>query len=183
MKIFDLINYQVVISEEAYRLKPFRAIWDKDKTKKKNKALDELAYVFFMEDFKSDFLDIMDEDERQQEILSNLSLGKSYKESKEVTEARKFYKEKINNILALSFLRDARQAVNELRTYFRNIDFTKKDKQGKFLYDPSQLSRTLEKSGALLKNLSSLEDMVKKELQEKEDRVGSKDMALFEDGI
>lgn len=183
MKLFDLVNHQVTISEEAYRLKPFRAIWDKDKTKNKNKALDELAYVFFMEDFKSDFTDIIDEDERRDEVLANLTLEADYKDSKEVTEARKFYNEQINNILALSFLRDARYAVNQLRIYFKSIDFTKQDSRGRMIHDPDKLSKVIEKGANLLSTISNLEEMVKKELQDKDDKIGGKTKAIFEDGI
>jgi hypothetical protein len=136
-----------------------------------------------MEDFKSDFTEIIDEEERRKDILVNLTLGEDYKESKEVTTAREFYRTKINNILALAFLKDARYAVNQMRTYFRNVDFTKLTNQGKPIYDPAKLAGTIEKSGALLKSLSDLEEMVKKELQEKEDKVGGKTKAVFEDGI
>jgi len=183
MRLFELINHQVIISEEAYALKPFKAIWDKDKSKNKVKAVDELAYVFFMEDFKSDFTDILNEDERRAEILTNLSLGEKYKESKEVIEARKFYKDRINNMLPFLFLNDAKIAVNALRTYFRGVDFNKKDPRGRPIYDPVTLKKTLDSSAATLQNLIQLEEMVKKELQARDDKIGGKTKATFEDGI
>jgi len=39
MKLFQYKDYNVVISEEALLLKPFKKIWDRDKSKVKNKAM------------------------------------------------------------------------------------------------------------------------------------------------
>jgi len=183
MKLFDLINNQLTISEEAYLLSPFRAIWDKDKTKGKDKALNELAYVFYMEDFRSDFSDIIDDDERAKEILTNLKLPDKWEETKEVKEARQFYDKMINNILSLRFLRDAKSAVDKMRVYFQGIDFNQKDSRGKLIYDPDKLSRTLEKSGNILENIYKLEKMVKNEIETRNDTKGKKIKTIFEDGI
>jgi len=91
MRLFDLVNNQLVISEEAYILIPFKAIWDRDKTKLKEKALAELGFVYFMEDYKSDFSDIVNDEERSTEITSVLGLPSGWKEDAVVRNAREFY--------------------------------------------------------------------------------------------
>lgn len=39
MKLFKYVNYTVTISEEALLLKPFRVIWNRDRSSYKEKAL------------------------------------------------------------------------------------------------------------------------------------------------
>lgn len=183
MKLFELVNNKLVITEEAYILSPFRKLWDRDKTKSKEHALNEIAYVFYMEDFKSDFADIIDESVRHREVLSNLNLTESWEEDEHVKNARDFYRKRINNVLPLLFLRDAQRAVDQMRLYFRGIDFSKKDTKGKNLEDISKLVNALKASAEILENLNELEQMVKKELEAKDDKVGGKTKALYEGTI
>ena len=39
MKLFKYEGYKVVISEEALALKPFKQIWNRDRTANKDKAI------------------------------------------------------------------------------------------------------------------------------------------------
>ena len=55
MKLFKYEAYKVTISEEALVLKPFKLIWNRDRSATKNKALTELGYVYFMCDPRSDY--------------------------------------------------------------------------------------------------------------------------------
>jgi hypothetical protein len=183
MRVIDLTNNQLVIAEEAYLLKPFKILWDRDKTKDKAHALSELGFVYFMEDFKSDFSDIVDEEERSKEVVANLNLPKGWKEDKFVKDAREFYRKRSEDIIPLLLLRDAKVVIDRMRKYFREVDFLAVDKQGKLKYDISKVATVIEKSGGILENLIKLEGMVKKEVQSKKDMVGSKKKATFEDGI
>jgi hypothetical protein len=183
MKIVDLINNQIVIAEEAWLLKPFKKIWDRDKTKLKEFALGEISFIYFMEDFKSDFSDIVDEKEREAEVVQNVNLPSGWKEDDVVRDAREFYRKRSEEITPLLLLRDARIVIDRMRTYFREIDFLATDKHGRPKYDIDKVARVVERSAGILENLAKLESMVKKEVQSKKDKVGSKIKAPFEDGI
>jgi len=183
MRLFDLINNQLVISEEAYILTPFKSIWDRDKTKLKEKALAELGFIYFMEDFKSDFSDIIEDEKRQIEVMSVLNLPKSWKEDSIVKNAREFYRKRSEEVLPLLFLKDVKIAVDRMRDQFREVDFLAIDKNDKLKYDIEKFARVIEKSASLLEGIAKLENMVKKEVESKKDRVGSKIKATFEDGI
>jgi transcription initiation factor IIF auxiliary subunit len=182
MRLFDLINNQVTISEEAYLLLPFKGIWDRDKSKSKEKALSELAYVYFMEDFKSDFSDIVKEEERSVEVVE--SLGSSIIiDDPLIREAREFYRKRSEEIISLLLLKDAKIVIDRMRDYFREVDFLATDKHGKLKYDIDKVSKVVERSAGILENLNKLEGMVKKELENKKDKVGSKTKATFEEGL
>jgi len=183
MRLVDLLNNQIVISEEAYLLIPFKKLWDRDKSKHKERALAEMAYIYFMEDFKSDFSDIVDEKSREAEVLDSIDLPASWKEDVVVSEAREFYRKRSEEITPLLFLRDVKIAIDRMRAQLREVDFLAIDKNGKPKYDIEKFARVIEKSAGMLENLNKLEQMIKKEIQSKKDRVGSKIKATFEEGI
>ena len=47
MKLFKFEGYKVIIEPEALLLKPFRLIWERDKKETKEKAINELGFVYF----------------------------------------------------------------------------------------------------------------------------------------
>ena len=68
IKLFKYEGYKLNISEEALLLKPFKEIWQRDKSKNKDKALQELGYIYFMSDPRSDYQYLVDEEERSKAI-------------------------------------------------------------------------------------------------------------------
>jgi len=183
MRIFDLVNNQLVISEEVYVLTPFKKLWDRDKTKLKERALAELGFIYFMEDYKSDFSDIVNETDRFIEVVGVLDLPKDWVEDQVVKDAREFYRKRSEEITPLLLLRDSKVVIDKMREYFREVDFLALDDKGRPKYDIDKLARVVERSASILENLSKLELMVKKEVQSKKDRIGSKLKATFEDGM
>jgi hypothetical protein len=183
MRLFEILNSKLTISEEAYLLNPFKKLWDRDKTKDKERALAELGYVYYIEDFKSDFSDIIDESDRVMEVRGSLDLPKGWKEDVLVKEAREFYRKRSEEILPLLLLRDAKTIIDKMRTFYREVDFLATDKNGKATYDIDRVSRVIERSGNILETLNKLEDQVKRDLQSKKDKVGQKSKTIFEDGI
>lgn len=183
MRLFDMINNQIVISEEAYTLTPFKKVWERDKSKTKEVALAELAFIYFMEDFKSDFSDIVNEEDREAEVIHSTDLPKSWKEDVLVKEAREFYRKRSEEITPLLMLKDAKIVIDRMRDFYRNVDFLALDKNGKAKYDIDKVARVIERSAGILEGLVKLEQMVKKEVQSKKDKIGSKTKAVFEDGV
>ena len=149
----------------------------------KERALAEMAYIYFMEDFRSDFSDIVDDIEREAEVIKVVGLSEDYKEDQLVKDAREFYRKRSEEITPLLLLRDAKIVIDRMRAFYREVDFLALDKNGKAKYDIDKVARVIERSAGILENLSKLEQMVKKEVQSKKDRVGSKMKATFEDGI
>ena len=90
MKLFKYEGYKVVISEEAFALKVFRQIWNRDRSVNKDKAIMELGYIYFMVDPRSDYQYLVDEDERSKAIIEGEGLPNGWKPDKAITEAMKF---------------------------------------------------------------------------------------------
>jgi len=45
MKLFKYEGYEVKVAPEALTLKPFKKLWDRDKSKTKEKAFMELSFL------------------------------------------------------------------------------------------------------------------------------------------
>jgi len=178
--LFDLdSNMNVVIAPEAYSLPVFKKIWDRDKTKDKSKALIDLAYVFWMSDYRSYVADITDPEEKQSEVISIIDDSGKYKPDKVVNEAIEFYKKDLP--ISLGFLEDVKAAINELRRYFRELRLDDVDDKGKPIHNANQVMNSIKSTGDLLENLEKLEIKVKKDLDMNNSVRGSKSKGLYED--
>ena len=103
----------------------------------------ELAYVYYMCDHKSPFA-VYDEERRDEEVSKSI-FKKKYKVS--------------------SKMKAARASVTKLEKYFRNIDLTMMDDNGRLMFSAKDLVQNLSKMGDVINGLSKLEEQVKKEEQ------------------
>jgi hypothetical protein len=183
MKIFELENNIVTFAPQALLLKPFKALWERDKSKGKKRAKDELAYIWYMEDVRSDFYDIVSEDERRVEVLKFLTeLPPTYTPDKEVQEAIKEYC-RLSEGMATKILKDTMIMVNNLRKAMVEMDFEERDKSGKPVYDYGRALDLASKIPNLLKSLKETYREIEREAEEQHLMRGGRKKATFEDGI
>jgi uncharacterized protein YoxC len=182
MKLFKYESYKVSISEEALALKPFKQLWNRDRTVNKDRAIAELSYVYFMEDPSSDYQYIVDRDDRSQAIIEGEGLDSKWKPDKMVQEAMKFYASfKTTSALILE---DTRYAADNLRKSLRNINLEDVDDKGRPIYTVASIISAIKQVPQLVKELSEAERAVAKEMAENNGRVrGQKAKSIFEDGL
>lgn len=178
--MFKYEGYKVVISEEAFALKPFKKIWDRDKSKSKDRATSELAYVYFMEDPASDYQYLVDREERSQAIIEGEGLGENWKPDKLITDAMEFYSSfKTTSALILE---DTRYAANNLRQALREIDLQATDEKGRLIYTVSSIISAIKQVPQLVKELAEAERAVAKEMAENNGRIrGQRKKSVLED--
>lgn len=160
MKLFDLINQKPVISASALMIPEFRDLWDRDKSANKEKASAELAYIYFVTDYKSVYQSY-DESEREKQIIKDL-FDDNWKEDEKVALARDKY-DKLQQTPTMGFLKDAMKAVEATRKYFRGVDYSLRDRLGEMIYDPTKVSKMLKDLAGILVSLEKLEQRIKKE--------------------
>lgn len=181
MKLFKYEGYKVVISEEALLLKPFKDIWDRDKTKDKSKALSELGYIYFMQDPASDYQYIVDDTERSKAIMEGEGISAKWKPDDLVKKAMEFYSSfKTTSALILE---DTRYAANNLRNFLRTIDLKEVDDKGKPIYTVSTIVSAIKQIPQLVTDLAEAERAIAKEMKESGRVRGQKAKSIFEDGI
>lgn len=182
MKLFKYESYKVTISEEALQLKPFKAIWNRDKTSMKNRALTELSYVYFMCDPRSDYQYLIDGTERSNAIIESEGLPKDWKPDKLVKEAMVFYSS-FKSTSAL-LLEDTRVAIDKIRVFLKNVDLTEVDDKGKPIYTINSITSTIKMIPQLIKDLDDAEKAITSEMREQGGKVrGQRVKSLMEDSL
>ena len=125
-------------------------------------SIKELAYVYYMCDHRSPFV-AYDGERRKEEIIKSV-FKKKYKISSKIKAACDKYKE-LTETSAVKLLKAARASVTKLEKYFRDIDLTMIDDNGRLMFSAKDLVQNLSKMGDVINGLSKLEEQVKKEEQ------------------
>ena len=156
----SLINELIYISDGAASPSPYSLTI----AEFKNLKTKELAFVYFMVDHKSPF-SVYEWDQRIIEVKSSIFNDKSkWKASSKVLNACDKY-EKLIETSAVRLLKAARESIVKLEKYFRNIDLTLVDDNGKPIFHAKDLITNLSNMGKVVDGLTRLEDIVKKEEQ------------------
>ncbi len=130
----------------------------------KNLSTEELAFVYFMIDHRSPF-SVYEWEQRLIEVKNSIfGEKKKWKPSSKVLGACEKY-EKLIETSAVRLLKAARESIIKLEKYFRDIDLTLLDDNGKPIFHAKDLINNLEKMGKVVDGLTRLEDIVKKEEQ------------------
>ncbi len=179
MELFVYNKGDIEVSPVLLSMPLFKKIYDRDKSKDKNKAHKEFAYIYFMCDYKSDFNDILDLEIKEKEIINALFDGK-YQADDLVKEGMEFYKKR-QETLSSHLLEGAKEAVNKINLFFREFDLNKLDDKGKPIYNVSQISTTLNNLSKTIEGLKNLEDIVRKERENATRARGGGELGMFED--
>lgn len=180
MRLLSLQNNQVTITPEALQISAFKKLWDRDKSRAKEKALLDLAYVYYFADFSSVYSQLSKED-RARALTADIYEGKK-EPDKAVNEAVEYYEEMQGKMSpSLSFLEAALFAANKIKGYFYSVDFTLLDTNGKPVYDISKINTTLKDIGKTIDGLDQLKERVMRELQSDSKIRGGVEKSLFED--
>ena len=74
IKLFRFEGYTVNVEPDSIMPAPFKAIWDRDTTATKSIAMQELAYIYFMDDPRSDYQYLIDDEVRMNEVIQGLGM-------------------------------------------------------------------------------------------------------------
>lgn len=176
MKLFKYEGYKIVISEEAFALKVFRQIWNRDRTASKDKALMELGYVYFMVDPRSDYQYLVDKEERSKAIIEGEGLPANWKPDKLIEEAMTFY-DSMKPSAAL-LLEDTRLMVDKYRRKLRGMDFDELE-----VKDLKDIGALIKGIPDLVKALDEAEKAVSAEMRNSGRMRGQGEKTIMEDSL
>jgi hypothetical protein len=178
-KLFDIQAGKITINEESLAIPPFKALWDRDKTKTKERATKEISFVAFLCDYKSPYFEAYTEDQRLK-VLKRDFLGDENFELDEVLEnAIERYKE-FRETTNTRLLRTAKATAEKLAEWFYKIDFDARDRDGRPIYTARDVSANLKDIGGIVKSLDVLERQVQKEQLEQSRARGGSDIGDYE---
>ncbi len=92
MRLFKYEGYEVRVAPEALTLKPFKKLWERDKSKTKEKAMQELSFLYFYCDPRSDYQYITDDEDRLNAVREGIGFPETWKPDAQITLAIEFYR-------------------------------------------------------------------------------------------
>ena len=176
MRLLVYEGYNLTIDPMALALKPFKAIWVRDKTEKKERAISEIAYIYFMEDPRSDYQYIIDRDERSKAIKEGEGLKSTWQPDGTVKEAMKLYASfKTTSALLLE---DTRALVDGYRNKLRVLtsDMSELD-----VKDVKELGAIIKQVPSMVKDLDEAERAFAKEIAQSDKVRGAQEKSIYED--
>lgn len=176
MKLLKYEGYKVVIEPELLTLKPFKQIWTRDKTVNKDKALAEIAFIYFMTDPRSDYQYLVDDKERMEAIKEGEGLPPKWQPDKIVTEAMNFYMS-FKPISAL-LLEDTRFMVDKYRKRLKAQEFDDLE-----IKDLKEVGALIKQIPPLVKDLDEAEKALNSEMKSSGKMRGSGEKTIFEDDL
>lgn len=180
MRLFKYEGYEVRVAPEALTLKPFKKIWERDKSKSKDKALQELSFIYFYCDPRSDYQYIIDDDDRLEAVREGEGLPKSWKPDAELMKAVEFYR--TFDTPSAILLRAAMIAVDKVQDKLKNADLDEVDDKGKPVIPLNTYMAALKMVPEVASQLKDAEKALNDESQYGEAK-GAIEKTLFDDGL
>jgi len=177
---FEYIDHEIALNDEQILLyKPFRDVWEdrRNQTKKDPSGRTRawtfkvFKFLFLDLDFKSILMDYSTEERRKYALeesftekeAEDLGIGPIGITDPVVDAAYKQYDE-FNNSRLIKLCKDAYTAVDNLRVYFQNANYTSFDENGRLVYNPKDTVANISNLGKLVEGLEVLENQIRKDL-------------------
>ena len=159
MDIFIVENGIAKPTEYILGIEPFKKIWERDKSEKKDKAMKDFTFIEYYTSPKitNPFRDI-EESKREKKIIENIRMLKDYKPDKLVWEGVKKYKEMLFEwSISYRLYLAAKKAVENLRVFLENVDLNERNDKGVPIYKPKDVTTALNDISKIVDNLQQLE--------------------------
>ena len=184
MRLFemDLDTFALSFEPEVLMIKQFNKIIQRDKSKGKTIAMAELSYMWFFTNSKSDFLQIIDEDERMDTIIDAIvGLPKGWKPDAVVLDAISFYKKRSFTVTS-RMLEDAMSIIDNMSKWAKTAALHLDDMIGdRPKYDISKVQAFIRDVPKMVDTINSLEEKVLREKDSTDSHRGSQEKAMMED--
>lgn len=175
MKLFTLENWKVEIAPEALNILDFKDLVKRDKSRTKENAKNELTFIFFFCDSRSDYLYIDDPNERMEAIKTDIGLPKKWKPDDAVAKAMETYL-RLSVTIFSTALDDIRVAIRKITQNLRTADYSTMDAN-----EINKSANSIKQVGPLLKEFKKLEREVLAEIEE--ESTTSKDRTVLDSGF
>jgi hypothetical protein len=185
MKLFEIKDYNLYVTEEAYGLLPFKAILKRDKSRFKETAFKEMLFIYYYSDVRSDYMYLVSEKERCFEIIKDIGLPVEWKIDSIIKEAIDFYESRSLSVIGKLY-KSALKSANDTSDYLLKTDelLNERTSNGSTVTTLPMITAAQKLLPSIMSNLKAAYKEVLAEQKELEGRTkGSRTMGLFEDGL
>jgi len=177
MDLITFENYEVSVAGEALLVRPIRRLYHMDRSKRKERFMEQMSVLFFVYDPRSNYSYIADEKERMREVAAQEGI-RDFRMTEEFKEAVETYKKLCTTPSSL-LLDDTRTVIGKLRQALKGIDFDglEEDKKATALKTVASIVAMIPK---LVRDLSEAEKAVQRELEETGKARGSQQLTILD---
>jgi hypothetical protein len=181
MNLLEVTKKGLEINPHLLVIKEFKKIWTRDRSRNKQKAQDELAYVYYWCSPKSPYRKHPNGERTERIKIDIFDKDPKWKPDQVVQDACAKYIELTTSIY-MELLQDAIGAANQLRKYFQIVDVTQLDDKGKPVYTAKDIITNMKQIGDAITGLKKLEEEVAKEEAKTDSKIrGGGQAGMFED--
>jgi len=175
MKLIEVVDFQIKVADEALLVKPFRRLWNMDRSAQKEQFYKQMSILFFVYSPASNYSYIIDEKERIKEVIEQEGI-RDFKNTPEFKAAVDIYK-KLNRTASSELLSDVRLTIDKVRQALTSVDFNNMKESDKVVA-LNTVTTIVAKIPKLVKDLSEAEKAVAKELQEQDNVRGGQELTI-----
>ena len=178
MKLIQVVDYQLKISDEVLLVKPFRKLWNQDRSASKEQFYKQMSVIFYTYSPASNYSYIIDEEERLKEVLLQEGIT-DFRPSADFKAAVEIYKKLCETPEGL-LLQSTYNFINKSRKTLDELDYNEiKDAKGKVEIMKTGMS-IVALIPKLMKDLAAAKLAVEKEQEEQGKARGSQEMTVFD---
>ena len=170
---------------EALLVEPIKSMWERDKSKDKERAIKELTICEFVSSEKSSnpFAGYHP-DERLTNILLRIDMPPDWEFDPLCQEVVDFLLHcQVEASMSFTYLQSVKNAANKLKKFFNNFDMNERnERNGNPVFKPAEITRALKDSDDILTNLMKLTEKVNKEITTTERTKGGNIVSEFMKG-
>jgi hypothetical protein len=170
MGLFQFKDTQIAIQPEVLNIPEFRALWLRDKSKGKEEAYKELAFIYYLEDFNSPYSSIP-ADIRESTVKKDFIRDEDWKKDDVVTKACEKYRMLTETPLSRLF-KAVMGTIDRMAVYLDSAEID--DKTIKVVRD------TIKEISSTITSYNKLQDATRKEYIGDSKTRGNKDIGAFE---
>ena len=180
--LFQVENKIVIPNTETLLISPFKEIWERDKSKNKENAIEDFTYIEFMSSMKKSNPYRQYPEERKHEVISgDVITREDWEVDNLIRDAIKkidiFQKEASTTY---SYYIAAKKATENMKEFFEEVDLNEKNfKSGNPIYKPRDITNALTDTEKVLANIKNLEKKVEEELFEETKSRANKTISPF----
>lgn len=178
--LFDIVDGKVVLNADELSIPVFKNIYDSDKTKDKQDALNKISYIIYMYKWNSPYMSYLDDNMRHSIICKDIFNNESWQPDALTKTGIDRFKD-FQNTLSLQFLQSNVESIKKLMDFNNRVNWDDTDKSGRLMYSNKDLVANVKDAGNMLKSLHTLMEQVRKEELETSRIRGGNEINIYED--
>lgn len=179
--LFIVENNVALPNTETLLISPFKEIWDRDKTKNKQIAINEFTFIELMTSKLKTNPYAGHSDDTRFEKLRNSLFTEDWEPDALIEQAMckvdEFQREAS---LTYSYYSSVVEAAEKMKGFFRSFDINAVDARGQRVWKPKDITSAMVDTEKVLQNLNSMKEKVEQELFEATKTKANKSINYFE---